>query len=66
VTVKATAGLDVHAETLTKRSGPDRNEKGSAPLGNPTLPEESAETAGSPAQTSVSRRTLPLLYPLNK
>ena len=59
-------GLDIHAVTLTKRSGPDGNEKGDVPLGNPTLPEDSAETAGSPAQTSVSRRTLALLYPLNK
>jgi hypothetical protein len=64
--VKATAGLDVHMEMLTKCSGPDGNEKGSAPLGNPTLPEDSAETAGSPAQISVLRRTLALLYPLNK
>jgi hypothetical protein len=59
-------GLNVHAEMLTKHSGPDRNEKGSASLGNLTLPEDSAETAGSLAQTSVSRRTLALLYPLNK
>ena len=44
--VKATAGLDVFMETLTKRSDLDGNEKGSAPLGNPTLPEDSAETAG--------------------
>jgi hypothetical protein len=64
--VKATAGLNVHTEMLTKCSGPDGNEKGSVPLDNPTLPEDSAETAGSPAQTSVSRRTLALSYPLNK
>ena len=59
-------GLDIYMETLTKRSGPDRNKKGNVPLGNPTLPEDSAETAGSLAQTSVLRRTLALLYPLNK
>jgi hypothetical protein len=59
-------GLNVHAETLTKHSGPNGNKKGSVPLGNPTLPKDSAETAGSPAQTSVSRRTLALLYPLDK
>ena len=59
-------GLDVHAEMLTKRLSPDGNEKGDDPLGNPTLPEDSAETAGSLAQTSVSRRTLALLYPLNR
>ena len=59
-------GLDVHIEMLTKRPGPDGNENGNVPLGNLTLPEDSAETAGSPAQTSVSRRTLALLYPLNK
>jgi len=53
-------------EMLTKHSSPDGNKKGSVPLGNPTLPEDSAETAESPAQTSVSRRTLALLYPLNK
>jgi len=47
--VKATAGLNVHMEMLTKCSCPDGNEKSSAPLGNPTLPEDSAETAGSPA-----------------
>jgi hypothetical protein len=59
-------GLGVHVEMLTKRSGPDRNEKGDVPLGNPTLPEDSTEIAELPAQTSVSKRTLVLLYPLNK
>ena len=59
-------GLDVHAVTLTKCSGPDGNEKGDVPLGNPTLPEDSTEIAESPAQTSVSKRILVLLYPLNK
>ena len=63
--VKATVGLGVHAEMLTKRSGPDRSEKGDVPLGNPTLPEDSTGIAESPAQTSVSKRTLALLYPLN-
>jgi hypothetical protein len=63
--VKATVGLDIHAVTLTKRSGPDGNEKGDVPLGNPTLPEDSTGIAESPAQTSVSKRTLALLYPLN-
>jgi hypothetical protein len=64
--VKATVGLNVYMETLTKCSGLDGNEKGGAPLDNPTLPEDPAETAELPAQTSVSRRTLVLLYPLNK
>ena len=64
--VKATAGLDVHAEMLTKHSGPDGNEKSNVLLGNPTLPEDSAETAELLAQTSVLRRTLALLYPLNR
>jgi hypothetical protein len=64
--VKAIVGLDVHAETLTKCSGPDGNEKGNVPLGNPTLPEDLAETAELLAQTSVLRRTLALLYPLNR
>ena len=59
-------GLGVHAEMLTKCSGLDRNEKGDVPLGNPTLPEDSTEIAESPVQTSVSKRTLVLLYPLNK
>jgi hypothetical protein len=47
--VKATVGLNVHAETLTKRPGLDGNKKGGAPLDNPTLPEDSAETAELPA-----------------
>jgi hypothetical protein len=38
LSVKATVGLDVHTETLTKHSGLNGNEKGSVPLGNPTLP----------------------------
>ena len=59
-------GLSVHAETLTKCSSLDGNEKGDVPLGNPTLPEDSTEIAESLAQTSVSKRTLVLLYPLNK
>jgi len=63
--VKATVGLDIHAVMLTKRSGPDGNEKGDVPLGNPTLPEDSTGIAESPAQTSVLKRTLALLYPLN-
>ena len=45
--VKATAGLNVYAKTLTKHSSLDGNKKGSVLLGNPTLPEDSAETAGS-------------------
>jgi hypothetical protein len=53
-------------ETLTKCSSLDGNEKGDVPLGNPTLPEDSTEIAESPAQTSVLKRTLVLLYPLNK
>jgi hypothetical protein len=53
-------------ERLTKHSGLDGNEKGDVPLGNPTLPEDSAEIAGSPAQIIVLRKTLALLYPLNK
>jgi hypothetical protein len=65
VFVKATVGLDIHAVMLTKRSSPDGNEKGDVPLGNPTLPEDSTGIAESPAQTSVSKRTLALLYPLN-
>jgi hypothetical protein len=36
--VKATAGLDVHMEKLTKHSDPDGDKKGDIPLGNPTLP----------------------------
>ena len=59
-------GLDIHTVTLTKCSGPDGNEKGDVPLGNPTLPEDSAEIVELPAQTSVLKRTLVLLYPLNK
>jgi hypothetical protein len=59
-------GLDVHVETLTKHPGPDGNEKGDVPLGNLTLPEDSAEIVELPTQTSVSKRTLVLLYPLNK
>ena len=59
-------GLDVHTETLTKCLGLDGNEKGDIPLDNPTLPEDSAEIVELPAQTSVSKRTLVLLYPLNK
>ena len=59
-------GLNIHAEMLTKYSSPDGNEKGSVPLGNPTLPKDSAEIAELLVQTSVSRRTLALLYPLNK
>ena len=59
-------GLDVHMEMLTKRLSLDGNEKGDDPLGNPTLPEDSAEIVELPAQTSVSKRTLVLLYPLNK
>ena len=47
--VKATVGLDVHAEMLTKHSGLDGNKKGNVPLGNPTLPEDSAETVELPA-----------------
>jgi hypothetical protein len=66
VGVKATASLNVHAETLTKCSGLNRNKKGSAPLDNPTLPEDLAETVESLAQIIVLRRTLALLYPLNK
>jgi len=38
VDVKATAGLDVHMEKLTKHSDPDGDKKGDIPLGNPTLP----------------------------
>jgi len=64
--VKATVGLNVHMEMLTKRPGPDGNEKGDVPLGNLTLPEDLAEIVELPAQTSVSKRTLVLLYPLNK
>ena len=64
--VKATVGLGAHTEMLTKHSGPDGNEKGDVPLGNPTLPEDLIEIAESSAQTSVSKRTLVLLYPLNK
>jgi hypothetical protein len=45
--VKATVGLGVHTEMLTKRSGPDGNEKGDVPLGNPTLPKDSTEIAES-------------------
>jgi hypothetical protein len=51
---------------LTKHSGPDRSEKGDVLLGNPTLPEDSAEIVELPAQISVSKRILVLLYPLNK
>jgi hypothetical protein len=47
--VKATVGLGVHMEMLTKHSGLDRNEKGDVPLGNPTLPKDSTEIAESPA-----------------
>ena len=59
-------GLNVHMEMLTKCLSPDGNEKGDDPLGNPTLPEDSAEIVELPAQISVSKRTLILLYPLNK
>jgi hypothetical protein len=62
----ATVGLGVHMEMLTKCSSLDRNEKGDVPLDNPTLPEDSIEIAELPAQTSVSKRTLVLLYSLNK
>ena len=64
--VKATAGLDIYVKKLTKHSSLDGNKKGDVTLGNPTLPEDLAEIAGSPAQTIVLRRTLARLYPLNK
>jgi hypothetical protein len=59
-------GLDVHMEMLTKHPSLDGNEKHDVPLGNPTPPEDSAEIVELPAQTSVLKRTLVLLYPLNK
>ena len=59
-------GLGVHAEMLTKHSGPHRSEKGDVLLDNPTLLEDSAEIVELPAQISVSKRILVLLYPLNK
>ena len=42
-------GLDVHAEMLTKCLSLDGNEKGDDPLGNPTLPGDSAEIVELPA-----------------